>query len=193
MSYIPKKQNIETIKGTELTIENVAQFNSIRLLGNLNQEGTPKPSVPIDEDEVTDTLYLDDIELCKIGDYQEYIYKNDNKWYLHKEIGKIDLTGITGWWASGTHTIKNSSANLGLTNVKSNYDQIYTLAKYNYLEPKDASQLYSGAVSVGFGIYSGKLFYLSNNDWTLEQFNKFISENQVVLYIIYMMKQKKLK
>jgi hypothetical protein len=27
------------------------------------------------------------IELCKIGDYQDYIYKDNDKWYLHKEIG----------------------------------------------------------------------------------------------------------
>lgn len=29
------------------------------------------------------------IELCKIGNYQDYIYKDSNKWYLHKEIGKV--------------------------------------------------------------------------------------------------------
>lgn len=32
------------------------------------------------------------IELCKIGNYQDYIYKTD-KWYLHKEIGKVVLDG----------------------------------------------------------------------------------------------------
>ena len=29
------------------------------------------------------------IELCKIGDYQDYFYKSGSKWYLHKEINKI--------------------------------------------------------------------------------------------------------
>lgn len=28
------------------------------------------------------------IELCKIGNYQDYFYKSGSKWYLHKEIGK---------------------------------------------------------------------------------------------------------
>lgn len=32
---------------------------------------------------------LGDIKLCKIGSYQDYIYKNDDKWYLHKEVGKV--------------------------------------------------------------------------------------------------------
>lgn len=29
------------------------------------------------------------VELCKIGDYQDYFYKSGSKWYLHKEINKI--------------------------------------------------------------------------------------------------------
>ena len=33
------------------------------------------------------------IELNKIGSYQDYFYKNGNKWYLHKEIGKEILDG----------------------------------------------------------------------------------------------------
>ena len=39
---------------------------------------------------------LGTIELCKIGDYQDYIYKSENKWYKYAEIGKYiynnDLT-----------------------------------------------------------------------------------------------------
>ena len=37
------------------------------------------------------------IELCKIGDYQDYIYKDSDKWYLHKEIGKVVLDGSENW------------------------------------------------------------------------------------------------
>ena len=33
------------------------------------------------------------MELCKIGNYQDYIYKNENKWYKHKTIGKIVFDG----------------------------------------------------------------------------------------------------
>lgn len=42
-------------------------------------------------------ISLGSIELCKIGDYQDYIYKNENDWYLHKEIGKYTLTGSENW------------------------------------------------------------------------------------------------
>ena len=33
------------------------------------------------------------IELCKIGNYQDKIYKQNNKWYIEKNIGKIILNG----------------------------------------------------------------------------------------------------
>ena len=32
------------------------------------------------------------IEPCKIGNYQDYFYKDSGKWYLHKEMGSKDLT-----------------------------------------------------------------------------------------------------
>ena len=39
------------------------------------------------------------IELCKIGDYQDYFYRDNSKgkWYLHKEIGKVILNGTENW------------------------------------------------------------------------------------------------
>ena len=37
------------------------------------------------------------IELCKIGNYQDYFYKDSGKWYLHKEIGKVVLNGSENW------------------------------------------------------------------------------------------------
>ena len=39
------------------------------------------------------------IELCKIGNYQDYFYKDSGKWYLHKEIGKVVLNGSESWFA----------------------------------------------------------------------------------------------
>ena len=41
--------------------------------------------------------YFDPIELCKIGDYQDYIYKSGDKWYMHKAVGKYQLDGTESW------------------------------------------------------------------------------------------------
>ena len=48
------------------------------------------------------------IELCKIGDYQDYIYKDNGSWYLHKEIGKVVLDGSESDWFLTTETGKYS-------------------------------------------------------------------------------------
>lgn len=42
-------------------------------------------------------INLGSTELCKIGDYQDYIYKNGNDWYVHKEVGKAIFDGTESW------------------------------------------------------------------------------------------------
>lgn len=37
-------------------------------------------------------ISLGDIELCKIGNYQDYLYKDNGSWYLHKEVRHLSLT-----------------------------------------------------------------------------------------------------
>ena len=37
----------------------------------------------------------DPIELCKIGSYQDYIYKSNGNWYIHKELGSRNLSANT--------------------------------------------------------------------------------------------------
>lgn len=41
--------------------------------------------------------YFTPIELCKIGNYQDKIYKSGDTWYLHKEIGKVVYNGSETW------------------------------------------------------------------------------------------------
>ena len=43
-------------------------------------------------------INLGTIELCKIGTYQDYIYKDSGKWYKHSEIGKVVLDGSEAWY-----------------------------------------------------------------------------------------------
>ena len=42
-------------------------------------------------------FYLEDLELCKIGNYQDYIYKSNNTWYKYKAIDKVVLDGSESW------------------------------------------------------------------------------------------------
>lgn len=56
------------------------------------------------------------IELNKIGTYQDYFYKENDKWYLHKEIGKVLLNGSEDedWRFPG---INNNYAQFNLANI----------------------------------------------------------------------------
>lgn len=44
------------------------------------------------------TISLGSTELCKIGDYQDYIYKSGDDWYLHKEVGLNILSSDDNWY-----------------------------------------------------------------------------------------------
>ena len=50
-------------------------------------------------------INLGTIELCKIGDYQDYIYKDNGKWYKHSEIGKVVLDGSETWTYSTSNVV----------------------------------------------------------------------------------------
>lgn len=41
--------------------------------------------------------YFTPIELAKIGTYQDRIYKNDGKWYIEKQVGKVVFDGSESW------------------------------------------------------------------------------------------------
>ena len=53
------------------------------------------------------------IELCKIGTYQDYIYKSDGKWYVHKEVGKVLLDSSEGWTYAGQTNVYYSTGIVG--------------------------------------------------------------------------------
>lgn len=92
---------------TSLTLTNTANapLSDIILKGNTSQDGEPTPDTPIPVNVVTGDnsitisnndntqsqtypINLGSMELCKIGDYQDYFYKSGSKWYLHKEVDK---------------------------------------------------------------------------------------------------------
>ena len=48
------------------------------------------------------SVNLGSLELCKIGDYKDYIYKDNGSWYKHKEINKVVLNGSESWDTTDT-------------------------------------------------------------------------------------------
>lgn len=86
----------------------------VKYMGDTNQivDPVPSPDAPqlisivTSDQEITltggsvsdtYTIALGAIELCKIGNYQDYIYKSGDDWYIHKEIGKYVFDGTENW------------------------------------------------------------------------------------------------
>ena len=90
------------------------------------------------------SLDLGSIELCKIGDYQDYFYKSGNKWYLHKEIGKITLNGSeSGGWTlreTNTNTIRITADGLVSPGILA-YSQVYSKVFKGYSSNADMSNI----------------------------------------------------
>lgn len=78
----------------------------------------------------TYTLNLGSIELCKLGTYQDYIYKDGDSWKVHKDIGKYQFNGSEPWIRSD------------LTKPDTFVASIATKLQ-NYLKVKDSNTLKS--------------------------------------------------
>ena len=63
--------------------------------------------------------YFTPIELCKIGSYQDKIYKSGGKWYVRKEVGKSYFDGSESWQAQSMTSGNNFYRQAG-TGAKTN-------------------------------------------------------------------------
>ena len=115
-------------------------------------------------------------ELCKIGTYQDYIYKSGGKWYLRKKIGKAVLDGSESWEIPNNWSYSLHKANSKISNMSLPRETLQMLC--DYFTP---SQLYNEVGSVG----TGNSFINFNYDGTssnLAGFKTWLANNNVSLY-----------
>lgn len=68
-------------------------------------DGTAKPMIVHNVSTPTSYApYSTPIELAKVGTYQDRIYKDDGKWYIEKQVGKVVLDGTENWALAATYT-----------------------------------------------------------------------------------------
>lgn len=131
------ENNLQMVKS--LDIQNGSQITDAtgysrinKIYGDLEQDGIPTPTTPIETETVIgdieliikdsnnnqriNTISLGDIELCKMGTNQDYIYKKENGWYLHKEIGKRVLNGTENWYIWNGNLYTQSIIDYGRVN-----------------------------------------------------------------------------
>ena len=105
-----------------MTIDNTAKTNvflclitqnSATSIGARTYTDFINPILTINNDDMayepyesqTYSINLGTMKLCKIGDYQDYIYKENNKWYKHSEVGKQILNGSENWSYSPSNVV----------------------------------------------------------------------------------------
>ena len=114
------------------------------------------------------------IELNKIGNYQDYIYKTD-KWYLHKEIEKKILVGTENW----VYQQNITRFYMNLTPKPINNGDLFCS---HYIKGQTASVNNTCSVASGTG-YS-QLLVRDERFTTKETFNTWLSSNNVSLYYV---------
>lgn len=115
LAYEDNWQTPATASGSAFQITGIegAPLTLTELKGNATQNGTPTPDAPVAVQTVSGeqtitisdgtntqeyTIDLGPLELAKIGNYQDRIYKQDGKWYIEKQVGKVVLDGSESWY-----------------------------------------------------------------------------------------------
>ena len=91
-------------------------------------------------------LTLGNIELCKIEDYQDYFYKESNKWYLHKEFAKLVI---------------DENSNVGVS-VSQNYSTCYYGVQLDVAKTTNESIGYSNYFKFDYSNSIGKTYFTAS-------------------------------
>ena len=143
---------------------------------------TPETFVYREYQEQNYPINLGNIELCKIGDYQDYIYKQNGNWYIHKVIDKVVLNGTetnVSISKSGTvnwfYSFKNLNQNTpgeGNGYVLSNYYKATTIYTSNTNEGICVTRT-SKEIRIRYG-----------QEDTLSNFLNWVSNHNIEVYYV---------
>ena len=195
-----------TGEGQDITLDKTAEMEFVKPplpMGNSEQNGNPSPdnAVPItnvtgnvevtisnenNTESKTLPVSLGNIELCKIGNYQDYLYKNNGKWYKYNAIKKLVLNGSENWSAHGS--IASWFFWDGITNGFTN-NTISGYALSNYFTQKAYSTVTSlNNGEFAYGQVAGetrKRFVIKDTDYTtVANFKSWLSTHNTIVYYV---------
>lgn len=131
------------------------------------------------------TISLGTIELNKIGNYQDRIYKSNDKWYLEKNIGKYIIDENTPIESSGVSSGFNTMRVL-MTNILSNNKAISSSANVlsnmfvgNVMWSRDEEGIY---VDQNNAVYRINTSIIGGS--TRENLISWLSTHNIILYYI---------
>lgn len=124
------------------------------------------------------------MEFCKLGTYKDYPYKKDGRWYKHKEIGKVVLTGDNeGWSISGTGTA-NWFYQSGNVLISSPANTTEVVRQNDLCNRYMYAQITTGNTDTGFWVLTNQIRIRYGTEDTIENFTTWLSNNNVIVYYI---------
>lgn len=134
--------------------------------------------------------YFTPIELCKLGTYQDYIWKDGEDWKVHKATGKYVFTGSSSenWFKSGATT---STMFVGAINVQPLGIYIVTSGPANYSVCDHFVYDVDNVQAVGeFRFYNASSGYIANlrfcvtgtSETSVDDFKDWVASNKPVVY-----------
>lgn len=127
------------------------------------------------------------IELCKIGDYQDYIWNDNGSWKVHKATNSVDLSSMT-WTArvTGTDTVFTSSlstsadSNSSISNYKSNTMVVNYANNWNNATIRNQIGIYTQ--NTGSPSSTTYMRFLTTEVGTVQQLSSWLTEHPTYLY-----------
>lgn len=146
----------------------------------------PQPIQTVTGDQtvtINSTAYpisLGNIELCKLGTYHDYIYKDGDDWKIHKEIGEVTLDGSEAWTkapANSGYRFWTSKA----TDIKTSIDAVL---KANRLGVAQGDTWEYYGISGSYSTNPMRLFIRDAmfNDMTVEQLRGWLAKHNIIAY-----------
>ena len=125
--------------------------------------------------------YKPQIELCKIGTYQDRIYKDNGTWYLHKEIGKVVLDGSESWSKGSSRPFYTLLINdvLRLQSAVNNATLFC-----NYLSPSTPATIWGNNINGITNLDDGNAIRIRIQDdpYTITTFKEWLNDVKPVVY-----------
>ena len=134
----------------------------------------------------TYTIDLGSTELCKIGDYQDYIYKSGDDWYVHKENGKSNL-GDLAWFTAGTNVsgvYRMTSSSLQGTIKPATSSSAVGNVICSHFTPVSANNTYACVTGVAISTEGSVQPYSPdyNSSSSASDFKTWLTNNNVTLF-----------
>lgn len=127
--------------------------------------------------------YFTPIELCKMGDYQDYLFKQNNKWYKYNAIQKRIFDGSEDWAKSSTTALDKFFLDVYNDTLPTNNQ-----AKSTHFIYGSSSSTVLGIFGMGYttsrNATSIFINYSSYNTTTLAQFKTWLASNRPIFYYV---------